>query len=74
VQSAMLEYFFVKARSETPIICYGSRMTQQESQLIGKVVQLCRVLNYYNSRVHVMSGLDLHMISGLGIVMVWDGS
>jgi hypothetical protein len=34
----MLEYFFVKARSETPIIYYGSRMTQQELQLIGKIV------------------------------------
>ena len=39
VRSTMLVPNYVKARNETPVIYHGSRMTQRESWLVGKVVQ-----------------------------------
>jgi predicted permease len=45
--------FFVKAHSETSIIYHDSRMTQRESQLVGKVVQpLYSALNIYNNHAY----------------------
>jgi hypothetical protein len=53
VRSAILELFFVKARSETSIIYHDSKMTQRKSRLVGKVVQpLQSVSNSYNNRAH----------------------
>jgi hypothetical protein len=40
-----LELFFVKTRSETQVIYHSSRITHEESRLMGKVVSNC-----YNSQ------------------------